>query len=87
MNKAKFDGLSPEHQKIILEESIAAAQWQRAYNAKHYAETVAGMRAKGMEVNEQPDIESIKALVKDGTRKTFIEKNGDAVLNAIEAVK
>lgn len=87
MNKAKFDGLSPEHQKIILEEAIAAAQWQRAYNTKHYAETVAGMRAKGMEVNEQPDIESIKVLVKEGTRKTFIEKNGDAVLQAIEAVK
>jgi tripartite ATP-independent transporter DctP family solute receptor len=87
MNKAKFDSLSAEHQKILLEEAIAAAQWQRAYNAQHYAETVKGMRDKGMEVEENPDIESIKAIVKAETRKTFIEKNGEDVLKAIEAVK
>lgn len=87
MNKAKFEALSAEHQRILVEEAIAAARWQRDYNDKHYAETVAGMRAKGMEVNETPDIESIKAIVREGTRRTFIEKNGDEVLKAIEAVK
>ena len=38
-----------------------------------------------MQINEKPDIESIKAVVQNETRKMFIEKNGDDLLKAIDA--
>jgi len=87
MNKAKFDSLSPEHQKILSEEAVAAAGFQRDYNAKNHADMVATMRAKGMQVIEQPDTESIKVLVQAETRKVYIEKNGDALIKAMEETK
>ena len=85
MNKARFDKLAPEQQKLLLEEAGAGARFQRDYNARHEAEVIADLRAKGMQVNESPDIASIRAVVRDETRKLYIEKNGDAVLKAIEA--
>lgn len=87
MNKARFEGLPPELQKVLVDEATAAARFQRDYNAKHEAEVIAQLRAKGMVVNEQPDVASIKAVVQAETRKLYVEKNGDALLNAIEAVQ
>ncbi|WP_372524296.1 TRAP transporter substrate-binding protein [Piscinibacter sp.] len=87
MNKARFEGLSSEHQKIVLDEAVAAARFQREYNAKHEVEVIAQLRAKGMQVIEQPDVAGIKAVVQAETRKLYIEKNGDAVLKAIESVQ
>jgi TRAP-type transport system periplasmic protein len=87
MNKARFDGLSAEQQKIVLDEAGIAARFQRDYNAKHEAEVIARLRAGGMQVNEQPDVAGIKALVQAETRRLYVEKNGDAVLKAIESVQ
>ena len=85
VNKARFDGLSAEHQKLLVEEAIVAARFQRDYNAKNEAEVIVQLRAKGMQVIDNPDTASIRAIVRDETRKLYIEKNGDAVLKAIEA--
>jgi len=85
MNKARFDGLKPEHQKVVLESAQAAAKFQRAYNSAHEAELIAELRKNGMQVIENPDVASIRAVVRDETRKLYIEKNGDEVLKAIEA--
>ncbi len=87
MNKAKFDSLKPEYQKVILEEAVAAARLQRGLNAKGEADGLAQLRAKGMQIIENPDIASIRAIVRDETRKLFVDKNGDAILKAIEAVR
>ncbi len=84
MNKAKFDALKPEFQKVLLEESASAAVLQRKMNAENETVAIAQLRAKGMQVNETPDIASIRAVVKDEVRKMYIEKNGDAVLKAID---
>lgn len=86
MNKAKFDGLSADHQKVLLEEALAAAKFQRELNAKGEASALAELRAKGMQIVENPDTAAIRAIVRDETRKLYVEKNGDAVLKAIEAV-
>lgn len=83
MNKAKFDALKPEFQKVFLEESATAAVLQRKMNAENEAAAIAQLRAKGMQVNETPDIAGIQAVVKDEVRKMYIDKNGDAILNAI----
>ncbi len=85
MNKGKFESLSPEHQKILLEEAAATATFQRNLNAKDEAATLAELHKNGMQINEKPDIESIKNIVKDETRKLYIEKNGDELLKAIDA--
>ena len=87
MNKAKFDGLKPEHQTVLLEEALAAAKFQREMNAKGEAGAIAELKAKGMQVVENPDVAGIRAVVRDETRKLFVERNGDAVLKAIEAVQ
>ena len=87
MNKARFDALSAEQQKVLLDEALAAARFQRDYNAKNEVALIADLRAKGMQVDEMPDVASIRAVVRDETRKLYIEKNGDAVLKAIEAVQ
>ncbi|HEU0201006.1 MAG TPA: TRAP transporter substrate-binding protein [Burkholderiaceae bacterium] len=85
MNKAKFDGLKPQHQTVLLEEALAAARLQRELNAKGEAAALAQLRAKGMQIVENPDVNAIRALVRDETRRLYVEKNGDAVLKAIEA--
>jgi TRAP-type transport system periplasmic protein len=87
MNKTRFEALTAEHQKALLEEAQAAARFQRAYNTKHEVELIAQLRAKGMQIDEAPDVASIRALVRDETRKLYVEKNGDAVLKAIESVQ
>lgn len=84
MNKAKFDALKPEFQKVLLEESASAAVLQRKMNAENETAAIAQLRAKGMQVNETPDIAGIRAVVKDEVRKMYVEKNGDAVLKAID---
>ena len=40
-----------------------------------------------MQIVENPDIESIKAVVKDDVRKMFVEKNGDELLKAVDALR
>jgi len=87
MNKSKFDGLRPEHQTVMLEEALAAAKFQRDMNAKGEAGAIAELKAKGMQVVENPDVAGIRTIVRDETRKLFVERNGDAVLKAIEAVQ
>lgn len=84
MNKAKFDSLKPEYQKILLEEAAAAAGYQRKLNADNERSAIAQLRAKGVQVNEQPDVASIRAVVREETRQLYVQKNGDAVLRAME---
>lgn len=85
MNKARFESLKPEFQKVILEEAATAAGFQRKLNAAGEKDALVQLRAKGMQINETPDIDSIRKIVKDGTRKLYVEKNGDAVLKAMDA--
>ncbi|WP_420994723.1 TRAP transporter substrate-binding protein [Cupriavidus sp. 30B13] len=85
MNKAKFDSLKPEYQKILLEEAAAAATYQRKLNADNEAAAIAQLRAKGMQINEHPDVASIKKVVREETRQLYVQKNGDTVLRAIDA--
>lgn len=87
MNKAKFDGLKPEFQQVLLEEAVKAGAFQRDLNAKGEDAALAELRKHGMQIVENPDIESIKAVVKDEVRKMFVEKNGDELLKAVDALR
>lgn len=85
MNKARFDGLKPEHQQVLLQEAAAAARLQRELNAKGEAGALAALRSQGMQIVEQPDMSAVRDSVKAETRRLFIEKNGEDLLKAIEA--
>ncbi|MDO4231041.1 MAG: DctP family TRAP transporter solute-binding subunit [Lautropia sp.] len=85
MNRKKFDSLSSEHQKILREEAIAAARFQRDYNAKHEREAIQELRDNGMQIIESPDIDALRAMVVKETRQRFVEQHGDALLKQIEA--
>jgi TRAP-type transport system periplasmic protein len=87
MNKAKFDGLSPELQKVLLDAAQAAGRLQRELNAKDETRILAELRAKGMQVIESYDAAPFRKLVAEPTRKAFVEKNGSELLAAIDAVQ
>lgn len=87
MNKGKFDSLKPEHQQILLQEATSAAAFQRDLNAKGEASALAELRKQGMQVVEKPDAEGMKKIVAEETRKMFIEKNGDELLKAVDALR
>jgi len=85
MAKAKFDSLSPELRKVLTESAQAAGRYQRELNAKDEAKIIVDLRAKGMTVLETFDAEPFRKIVVGDTRKSFVEKNGGALLTAIEA--
>lgn len=85
MSKAKFDALAPELQKILAESAQAAGRFQRELNDKDEKRLIADLRAKGMAVIEHFDAEPFRKLVVAETRKSFIEKNGNTLLSAIDA--
>ncbi len=85
MNKAKFDALGPDLQKVLVESAAQASRFQRELNAKDEARIVADLRSKGMQVLETYDAAPFRKLVGDETRKAFVEKNGGEMLAAIDA--
>ena len=65
--------------------AAAAATYQRKLNADNEAAAIATLRARGVQVNEHPDNAGIRKVVREETRQLFVQKNGDAVLRAMDA--
>ncbi|MFU2134780.1 TRAP transporter substrate-binding protein [Gallibacterium anatis] len=86
MNKAKFDGLSPESQQAIIEAAQEAGKYQRELNAKKEIEILDKMKKAGVEVVEQVDMKPFKNVVEQPVRQFFIEKNGDSLIKAVDAL-
>jgi tripartite ATP-independent transporter DctP family solute receptor len=87
MNKPKFDKLSPEYQKILVEAARETATYQRDLNAKQVAEIITGLKADGMEVIEEIDTTQMRQVVEEPLRKSFADKYGMDLLDAIAAEK
>jgi TRAP-type transport system periplasmic protein len=85
MNKAKFDALPAELQKLLVDSAQRASRFQRDMNARDEARIIADLRSKGMRVLESYDAAPFRKLVSDETRKVFVEKNGGQLLAAIDA--
>ena len=64
MGKSAFDKLDGETQKIFLDSAQEAAEYERAWVAEQEAGQLQEMKNNGMEVVENPDIDSFKAAVK-----------------------
>lgn len=87
MNKPKYDSLPAEHQTVLKEVAREVADYQRDLNAKQVAEIIAGVKEAGLEVVEQVDPVPFQRIVEEPLRKSFAEKHGMDLLNAIAAVK
>lgn len=87
MNKAKFDSLPANYQKIVVDAAREAATYQRNLNAQNAAKVVADLKKSGMQVIENVDMAPFQKIVSAEIAKTFAEKNGPALLRAIESVK
>ena len=87
MNKKKFDALKPEQQQALLSAAEDAKLLQRQINQKNEAGILADLRKHGMSVIEKFDPEPFRAIVSEPLRKSFVEKHGPDLLNAVEAIK
>jgi tripartite ATP-independent transporter DctP family solute receptor len=87
MNKAKFDSLPANYQTIMVEAAREAAKYQRNLNAQNAGKVVAELKKSGMQVIENVDMAPFQKIVSATIAQTFAEKNGPAMLAAIEAVK
>ena len=87
MNKAKFDSLPANFQAIVVESARDAAKYQRELNAGNAGKVVAELKKSGMQVVETVDMAPFQKIVSEPIAKAFAEKNGAALLQAIEATK
>jgi TRAP-type transport system periplasmic protein len=87
MNKAKFDSLPANVQTILVESAREAAKYQRELNAQNAGKVVAELKKSGMQVVETVDMAPFQKIVSEPIAKAFGEKNGMALLQAIEAAK
>jgi TRAP-type transport system periplasmic protein len=87
MNKAKFDSLPAGHQAIVVQAARDAATYQRQLNAGNAAKVVAELKKSGMQIVENVDMAPFQKIVSEPIAKAFAEKNGPALLQAIEAAK
>jgi tripartite ATP-independent transporter DctP family solute receptor len=87
MNKAKFDSLPGNYQQIVVDAAREAAKYQRDLNASNASKVVAELKKAGMQVVENVDMAPFQKIVSESIAKTFAEKNGAALLQAIEATK
>ncbi len=87
MNKAKFDGLPADYQKIVVDAARDAAKYQRELNASNAGKVVAELKKSGMQIVETVDMAPFQKIVSEPIAKAFAEKNGAALLQAIEAAK
>lgn len=87
MNKAKFEALSPAHQKALVEAAREAGQYQRKLNNDNMAKIVADVKKAGLQVVESVDMAPFVEATKPG-RKTFTDKfGGDNYIKDIDAVR
>ena len=87
VNKAKFDALGPDLQKVLVDAANEAKLFQRQLNRGNEAKIIADLRKNGMTVTETFDPAPFKAVVGEEVRKMFVAKNGPELLQAVEAVK
>lgn len=86
MNKAKFDGLSPELQQAIVEAAQEAGKYQRQLNLENEKGILEKLQKAGIQIVEKVDNQPFKAIIEKDVRKAFIEKNGDEIVKKIDAL-
>jgi tripartite ATP-independent transporter DctP family solute receptor len=85
MNKARFDGMPPAYQQIIVDSARQAAAYHRELNMNEGRKIIEELKKTGMQVVEQPDTAPFRKMVYEPVRNAYAEKNGMDLINAIEA--
>lgn len=86
MNKAKFDGMPAPVQKLIVDAARDAVTFHRELNAKDNQRIIGELKKLGIQVVEQTNLAPFAAAVAP-VRKSYTDKNGPELLNAIDAVR
>lgn len=87
MNKAKFDALTPEQQKTLVECAREAGQYQRKLNNENILKIAEDVKKEGVKVVDKINPEPFLEATKPG-QATFVEKFGGAdVIKAINDVR
>lgn len=86
MNKDRFDSLSADLQKVLVDASRAGAVAQRKFISDNEATFIAKMKEAGMEIIEV-EVAPFRDKVRPTIEKDFIAKNGDQWLVKIESMK
>lgn len=86
MNKKKFDKLSADDQKLLLDCAHESAVFQRDLNTKQEDTMVEDMKKAGIKVNDNVDANAFVEKTKD-VRKIFTDQNGDEFVKAIDALR
>jgi len=63
MSLDKFNSLDADTQKVFLDAAQEAAEYERAWVAAQESDQLQAMRDNGMEIVEDPDVESLKSAV------------------------
>lgn len=85
MNKPKFDALPEDQRMAIVEAAREAAVIQRTMNSEGEKTAVEALRADGMEVVDQIDVEPFRGLVADAVKAEYVTKFGGEVVDQITA--
>jgi tripartite ATP-independent transporter DctP family solute receptor len=83
MNQKKFQALSPEHQKTMVDALAEARDWERKLNRELDGQALAKMRAAGLQIEEKPDIEAFRKIVAEPSAEDYAKKFGRGVLDKI----
>ncbi len=83
MNLKKYQELKPEHQQALLDSMREALAWQRKLNNDLEGQVIKGMRATGMQIEEQPDREAFRKIVVEPTAEEYLKRFGRETLTKI----
>jgi TRAP-type transport system periplasmic protein len=87
MNLAKFNALTPEQQTVILDAAKEAAVQQRKMNRDIEGENLAKMKQAGLAVVEKVDPKPFQDALGDKIKKTYVDRFGPDLVDAIEKAK
>ena len=85
MNKAKFDGLPANYQKILVDSAREATAFHRELNARENVKVIQELKKLGIQVIEQPNMAPFRSIVYAPVRQAYVDKNGAELLKALEA--
>jgi len=86
MNLDVFNNLSPDHQSVLLQAALEGAEFHRELNAELNEESLVKMMEEGVEVVEDPDVETFREIVAEPVRQSYIDQFGTDLLDQIDAV-
>ncbi len=86
MNQDKFNSLSADLQKVLVDSAREGAKVQRKINAEKVAKLLETFKKAGVEIVDKIDPAPFKEAIFDKVSKLYTDENGDEYIKRIEAV-